>query len=112
MKSLLTVVLLSFPFVASANHGSFKVKGKVSYCDGKGASLEEAFAAAKVMAEDIAAAVCRERGLIAVRVTEWRTDNDRSDCAAKTKARFVCAIEPVIPSEGKGSRDPVPELPN
>lgn len=126
MKSLLTIVLLSLPLVASAGHSSFKVKGKVSYCDSKGASLEEAFVAAKHMAEDTAAAICREKGLYAARVSEWKTDDDRSDCTAKAKAHFICAIEPVQPplEVGKGevkapeqaplppTQDPVPQLPN
>lgn len=103
MKSLLTAIVLTLPLVASAHYGSFKVKGKVSYCDSKGASLEEAFVAAKQMALDTAAGICAEQGLIAARVTEWKTDDDRSDCTAKAKARFVCAVEPVVPVEdGKG----------
>ncbi len=107
MKSLLTIVLLSLPLVASAHYGSFKVKGKISYCDSKGANLEEAFVAAKQMALDTAGAICAEKGLVAARVTEWKTDDDRSDCTAKAKARFVCALEPVGgPTEGKLPKSP------
>ncbi len=94
MKSLLVIALL-LPFTAGA-HSSFKVKSKVSYCN-KAASLEDAFVEAKFTADQRAAELCGQRGMIASRVTEYKTKVDKSDCLAKVKARYVCAVEPIEP---------------
>lgn len=77
-------------------HSSFKVKAKASYC-GDHRGLEEAFVTAKMTADGIAADVCSRKNRIASRVTEFKTDVDKSDCEVKVKAKYVCAIEPIEP---------------